>query len=100
MPTFTPPTQRQGVRRGDPLFDRYTVPVGLSVVKVNGTFTTQPYPWLGDLEGLTEGVDYFLGGHGPYVISNEIATELEVAGFAPVTPGYGEGAYGFGLYGG
>lgn len=81
MPTFTPPTQQQGARTGDRLFDRYTVPVGQSVVKVNGTFTTTPYPWLGDLDGLSEGTDYFLGGHGPYIISNDLAAELNAAGY-------------------
>ena len=61
MPTFTPPTQQQGAATGDSLFDRYTVPVGLSVVRTNGVFTTTPYPWLGDLVDLTEGSDFFLG---------------------------------------
>lgn len=80
MPTFSPPTQQQSVARGDRLFDRYTMPVGLSVVKVNGTFTTQPFPWLGDLDGLTEGVDWFQGGR-TYIVSNDVAAELTAAGY-------------------
>ena len=80
MPTFTPPTQQQGAATGDSLFDRYTVPVGLSVVRTNGVFTTTPYPWLGDLVDLTEGSDFFLGGR-TYIISNDLAAELQAAGY-------------------
>ena len=80
MPTFTPPTQDQGVTTGDRLFDRYTIPVGLSVVRVNGSFTTLPFPWLGDLAGLTDGTDYFLGGH-VYTVTSEVAAELTAAGY-------------------
>ena len=78
MPTFTPPTRLEA--SSDPFFGRYRIPVGESVVRVNGTFTTQPYPWLGDLDGLAEGEDYFLGGH-EYVVSDEIAVELSAAGY-------------------
>lgn len=80
MPSFTPPTQQQGVRTGDPLFDRYTVPVGLSVVRVDGAFITQPFPWLGDIADLTEGVDWFQGGR-TYIISDDTAAELTAAGY-------------------
>lgn len=94
MPTFETPTQQQGVRRGDRLFDRYTTPVGLSVLKVDGMFTTVPYPWLGDLEGLTEGTDYFLGGRS-YVVTDAVAAELTAAGYTVVADaGYGVAPYG------
>lgn len=100
MPRFTPPTVEQGVRRGDRLFDRYTIPVGQSVVKVDGTYTVVPYPWLGDLEGLQDGVDYFLGGRD-YTVSVDVALALEADGFAfDNFPAYGEGGYGMGTYGG
>ena len=79
MPTFTPPTVEEGVA-GDRLFSRYTIPVGKSVVKVNGVYVTQPYPWLGDIASLTEGVDYFLGGR-TYVISSAVATALNADGY-------------------
>lgn len=79
MPTFEPPTLKQR-QPGDRLFSRYGVQVGQSVVKKNGTFVTDPFPWLGDLQGLTEGVDYFLGGH-MYVVSSEVATALQADGF-------------------
>lgn len=100
MPTFTPPTQQQGVQRGDRLFDRYTVPVGLSVVKRDGVFTTTPYPWLGEIADLTEGTDFFLGGR-TYVVSDAVAGELTAAGYTVVPDdGYGIGPYGAGGYGG
>lgn len=101
MPRFTPPTQREKVSTpGDRLFSRYGVEVGLSVVKTNGVYTVTPYPWLGDLEGLKDGVDYFLGGRD-YTVSVDVALALEADGFAFENfPGYGEGGYGMGTYGG
>ena len=96
MPLFTPPTRLEA--SSDPFFGRYRIPVGESVVRVNGTFTTQPYPWLGDLDGLAEGEDYFLGGH-EYVVSDEIAAELSAAGYIVLHRGFGEPPYGLGPYG-
>lgn len=78
MPLFTPPTEDQA--SDDFFFGRFSVQVGLSVVKVNGTFTTMPYPWLGDLADLTEGTDWFQGGRS-YVISPDVAGELSAAGY-------------------
>lgn len=98
MPTFTPPTIKQAVS-GDRLFSRYGTQVGQSVVKTDGTYRLTPFPWLGDLVDLTEGVDYFLGGR-TYDITNAIAAGLEADGFTVVALGYGQGAYGRGLYGG
>lgn len=97
MPTFTPPIDHQGYG-DDILFSRYRTQVGQTVIKKNGVFVTEPYPWLGDLNpgvytgsassgsqfastALVEGVDYFLGGHGPYVISPDIAAQLTAAGY-------------------
>lgn len=98
MPVFEPPTVKQGVP-GDRLFSRYGTQVGQSVVKKNGVFALDPYPWLGDLTGLVDGVDYFLGGH-IYDVPESLAAELEAAGFTVTLPGYGAGLYGYGLYGG
>ena len=78
MPTFEPPTILQG--SSDHFFGRYKIPVGQSVVRINGTFTLHPYPWIGDLQGLNEGTDYFLGGH-TYVISQSVADALTTDGF-------------------
>lgn len=80
MPSFTTPTQQQGVRSGDPLFDRYSFPVGLTVMRSGATWVTRPYPWLGEIADLAEGSDYFLGGR-TYIISNDIAAELQAAGY-------------------
>ena len=78
MPSFTPPTVLQS--SSDPFWGRYSIPVGQSVVRVIDTFTLMPYPWIGDLEGLTEGTDYFLGGR-TYVVSTDIADDLTADGF-------------------
>lgn len=81
MPTFTPPTVQEGspgVR--DPLVARLHLDRGVSVVKVNGHYVTQRFPWAGDLEGLTPGVDYFIGGY-TYTISSAVASALNADGF-------------------
>ena len=96
--TFTPPTVKQPVGTG-PLLSRYSIDVGQSVVKYNGVFTLMPFPWKGHLDGLTEGVDYFMGGR-TYNIPGDIGAALEAAGFiVDGLIGYGEGAYGYGLFG-
>lgn len=96
MPSFTPPTRLES--SSDPFFGRYSIPVGESVVRVNGTFTTQPYPWLGDIAGLVDGLDYFLGGH-EYIVTEAVAAELNAAGFTTTNHGYGEYPYGTDPYG-
>ncbi|HET6917282.1 MAG TPA: hypothetical protein VFH56_14405 [Acidimicrobiales bacterium] len=78
MPMFTPPTILEAA--DDHFWGRYSVPVGQSVVKTNGTYKTTPYPWLGDIKSLTEGVDYFLGGR-TYVVSQAVADALTADGF-------------------
>jgi hypothetical protein len=97
MPTFTPPTVPQGST--DPFFGRYSVPVGVSVVKLNGVFKTTPYPALRELDGLTEGVDWFQGGR-TYVVDDDTATALTADGFSVTADaGYGEAPYGSQGYG-
>ena len=92
MPTFTPPTVPQGST--DPFFGRYSIPVGVSVVKRDGVFRRTPYPALAEIAGLEEGVEWFQGGR-TYVISDVIATALESAGFSVTADaGYGEAPYG------
>lgn len=78
MPSFTPPTELQS--SDDILFGRYSIPVGQSVVKVSGTYRTIPYPWLGEIADLTEGVDYFLGGR-TYEVTDAVATALQSDGY-------------------
>lgn len=97
MPTFTPPTVRQA--SNDPFFGRYSIPVGQSVVLRDGHYVTVPYPWLGELAELTDGVTYFLGGR-TYDISEAVAAALENDGFEVFAPGFGSGAFNGGLFGG
>jgi hypothetical protein len=98
VPTFTPPTVPQGST--DPFFGRYSVPVGVSVVKRAGVFERRPYPALAEIAGLTEGVDWFQGGR-TYVIDSATATALTADGFTVTADaGYGVapyGAQGFGI---
>lgn len=92
MPTFTPPTVPQGST--DHFFGRYSIPVGVSVVRVGGTFERRPFPALREIAGLTEGVDWFQGGR-TYVIDDTTATALGAAGFTVTADaGYGEAPYG------
>lgn len=107
MPVFTPPTYKE--HSDDFFFGRFGVPVGESVVKVNGAFVTQITPWAGELRpdinnkatDLVEGVDWFQGGR-TYFVSSSTATALTSAGFAvdTATPAYGFGLYGANNYGG
>ena len=97
MPTFEPPTQLQGC--DDIFWGRYSIPVGQSVVMRDGHYRTTPTPWIGELDGLVDGVDYFLGGH-IYEVSDEVADRLEGDGFTvDRTAGYGYAPYGEREYG-
>lgn len=75
---FVPPTSTES--SDDSLFGRYGIPVGQSVVKTNGHYVTTPYPWLGELTGLTEGRDWFQGGRS-YDIDPPTATALQADGY-------------------
>lgn len=99
MPTFTPPTTRQPLDPHDRLFRRYFLEVGQSVVRRDGIYQLTPFPWIGELEDLTEGVDYFMGGR-TYTVSDDVAAALDLDGFGYDYIGYGEGAYDGGGYGG
>lgn len=113
MPTFTPPTVPQG--SSDPFFGRYSIPVGVSVVRTptgygmqgfgEGAygfegFQRRPFPALSEIADLIEGEDWFQGGR-TYIVSDEIAESLTASGFEVVADvGYGEsefGSQGFGV---
>lgn len=100
MPTFTPPTVKQRMHATHPLLSRYSIDVGQSVVLRDGAYQLTPFPWIGELEGLTEGTDYFMGGR-TYVITSDIADALEGDGFTTDDQGDGfnEGAFGSEGYG-
>lgn len=78
MPTFEPPTINQG--SDDYFFGRYSIPVGQSVLKRAGHYVTVQTPWLGELDGLVDGTDYFLGGH-IYTVTPEVASALNADGY-------------------
>lgn len=97
MPTFTPPTEAQS--SDDPFWGRYSIQVGISIVKDSGgTYRRSPYPWLGELTG-TEGTDWFLGGR-TYAVSDDVAVALMDDGYTVDGTTYGLGPYGSGTYGG
>jgi hypothetical protein len=66
-------------------------PVGVSVVKVNGVYTTIRTPTTTQLEaaGNREGIDFFLGGH-VYTVTDAVSTALIADGYStgadPVVP--------------
>ncbi len=75
---FQTPTVGQAMPRST-TWSRYSSRVGVSVVKVAGVYQQLPYPSQEELAGLTDGVDYFLGGY-EYQITPAIRTELIAAG--------------------
>jgi hypothetical protein len=87
MPTsYTPPTESYGWPTGSLLIDRLSIPRGLTVITDgHGGWYTDAFPYLGDIENLTEGVDYFMGGH-VYEIDCTTALSLYNAGFFPGYP--------------
>lgn len=93
IPTFTGPVTKWAWPTGNRLFDRIKIDRGSAVVKVNGHYQEQEVPYLGDIEGLVDGVDYFLGGH-TYTIDQATADALTADGFGPgVSTNYGLGSY-------
>jgi|SRR5690348_8437885 len=96
MVAFEPPTRKQYGE--DRLFSRYGVQVGISLVWNGAHFVETPYPWLGEIAGLKDGVTYFLGGH-IYDVDDATANQLADDGFY-VRFGYGQGRYGETPYGG
>lgn len=102
MPYFTPPTVTESAA-SDKFFGRFGLEVGQSVLLVNGTYVTRPYPWLGEIRPwdgteLIEGETWFQGGR-TYEVSEAVALLLSGDGFT-VGNGYGQGQYGDGYYGG
>lgn len=75
---FTPPTYEEAV--DDHFWGRYSIPVGRSVVMVEGHYQVMAYPWLGTIAELEQGVEWFGGGR-TYPISGETAAALEADGF-------------------
>ena len=81
---FTPPTYPIPIRWTNPdhrILRFATLPQALSVVRSGGVFVERRGVSQDELTNAGDmGVDYFVGG-ATYVVSNEIAAELEAAGF-------------------
>lgn len=80
MATFTPPTIDEAPAGRGPLFGRYKLARGISLILTNGHYVERRYPADVDLIGLTEGSDYFIGGH-VYDVSAAVAAALAADGF-------------------
>lgn len=94
--TFTPPITHES--SSDIFWGRYKIPVGVSVLWNGTTFVDTPYPWLGELVDLVEGVTWFQGGR-TYHVSGETFDRLAAAGYEINVSGYGDDGYGEGEYG-
>lgn len=78
---FSPPTHEEPIRTREPWIFRFRLPQASSVIRKNGTFVLKRGVSQDELTAAGEnGVDYFIGGYG-YVVSDDIAAELEAAGF-------------------
>lgn len=84
MPTFKGPTVDEGITGPglNRLVARYKLARGETVINYGDGkgWQTVRFPWNGDLTNLTDGVDYFLGGH-TYTITTAQATDLTNAGY-------------------
>lgn len=76
MPTFKPPTVDEGPAGGGPLFYRYKISRGDSILETSGTYTRVRTP---SLDEYLEADIVYLGGH-EYEVSEETKTELLNAG--------------------
>lgn len=77
MPTLTTPTTRQGIDTTHPLWRRYSLDVGITLLVSGSTVTEIQYPWQGDLDDY----DYVYLGGREYEISSAEATTLTNAGY-------------------
>ena len=76
--TFTPPTVEEGPVAEGPLFSRYKLRRGISVVKwPDGSYSSVRYPAQTDLESA---LAVYLGGH-VYVLNATEVSELTAAGY-------------------
>lgn len=87
MPTtYTPPAESYGWPTRTRLLDRLAIPRGLSVITDGaGGWYTDAFPPLTTLQNLTEGTDYFVGGH-EYFIDCTTAQSLYNHGLFPDYP--------------
>lgn len=80
MATFTPPTVQEGPAGGGPLFWRYKLQRGETVIKrTDGSYVTVRFPDQGTLSDPTVAT-YYLGGYS-YTITSTEAAALTAAGY-------------------
>lgn len=79
MPTLTPPTEDQSLETHHPLFGRYKLNRGLTLLVSGATVVLAQYPDHQDIaDGLYDHV--YLGGY-TYTISTDEAAVLTAAGY-------------------
>lgn len=102
---FTPPTHEEPIRTTESPLRFYRLTHANSIVKVNGHFVSRRGLTSDSLAGLTDGVDFFVGGY-LYVIDEATAAALAADGFEVNTPAassgsvFGSEAFGSGPFGG
>jgi hypothetical protein len=77
MPFFTPPTVQEGPAGGGPLFYRYKIPRGVTVLKNAGVYTEHRYPTDVQIDAADAA---YIGGH-IYQVSDAEAADLQAAGY-------------------
>lgn len=75
---FETPTIDEGPAGGARLFEFYTLPRGITVVKVGSKFLNVRYPTQDYLKSVDE---YWIGG-GTHTVSDATAAELIAAGYS------------------
>jgi hypothetical protein len=78
---FTTPTVSEGPLAESPLFRRFRLTRGISVIKKDGIYTEVRYP---SSEETTDADIFYLGG-GTYEVSASEATDLQAAGYTVTT---------------
>ena len=74
---FTPPTVKETPAGGHTLFERLGIERGISVLRVNGVYSSFRYPRQTETD---EASEVYLGGH-VYDIDDQTRTRLIAAGY-------------------
>lgn len=77
MPIFQPPTVEEGPAGGGPLFGRYKLTRGVTVLKNAGVYTEHRYPSQAQVDAADIA---YIGGYR-HVVSDTEATALTNAGY-------------------
>jgi hypothetical protein len=78
--TLFPPVVAEGPVADGPLFSRYKLYRGISILKnLDGSYSQVRYP---SLDELNASAAYYLGGHS-YTLTPQEVTDLTAAGYGP-----------------